>query len=207
MTSARVNLWGTTVGAVMWVPDRELGVFQFQPDFLTSGIQLSPLMMPLAEFPYEFPALPRNTFKGLPGLLADSLPDKYGNAVIDAWLAEQGRTAASFHSVERLCYLGSRGMGALEFEPQTIGPPSRAGVVEVDALVALANRVLDERSEVGGAFRGSVVPMTERRSKTSSVWAAPPVVLAQKRFSRGIPKRTNSVRVRSRLPTASRIGA
>ncbi len=155
MTSARVTLWGTTVGAVTWIPDRELGVFQYQPEFLASGIQLSPLMMPLAEFPYEFPALARNTFKGLPGLLADSLPDRYGNAVIDAWLAEQGRSAASFHSVERLCYLGSRGMGALEFEPQTVGPPTQSAAIEVEALVILANEVLDERSKVGGAFSGA----------------------------------------------------
>jgi serine/threonine-protein kinase HipA len=81
---ARVILWGSVIGAVTWLEDREIGVFQYAPDFLRSGIQLSPLMMPLGEFPYEFPALARNTFKGLPGLVADSLPDKYGNAIIDA---------------------------------------------------------------------------------------------------------------------------
>ena len=116
---ARVVLWGSMIGAVTWLEDREVGVFQYSPDFLRSGIQIAPLIMPLGEFPYEFPALARNTFKGLPGLVADSLPDKYGNAIIDAWLASQGRTAASFHPVERLCYIGSRGMGALEFQPAT----------------------------------------------------------------------------------------
>lgn len=84
---ARVILWGSVIGAVTWLEDREIGVFQYAPEFLGSGIQLSPLMMPLGEFPYEFPAFARNTFKGLPGLLSDSLPDKYGNAIIDAWLA------------------------------------------------------------------------------------------------------------------------
>lgn len=151
---ARVMLWGSLIGAVTWLEGREIGVFQYSPDFLRSGIELAPVSMPLAEFPYEFPALARNTFKGLPGLLADSLPDKYGNAIIDAWLASQGRTAASFHPVERLCYVGSRGMGALEFEPATLGPPSSKRAVAVASLVDLANQILDERSSLGGVFSG-----------------------------------------------------
>lgn len=152
VNDARVILWGSVIGAVTWLEDREVGVFQYAPDFVGSGIQLSPLMMPLGEFPYEFPALARNTFKGLPGLLADSLPDKFGNAVIDEWLAEQGRTASSFHPVERLCYIGNRGMGALEFEPSTLGPPSSARAVEVAKLVDLASRILDQRAGLGGVF-------------------------------------------------------
>jgi len=152
---ARVILWGSVIGAVTWIEDREVGVFQYAPDFLSSGIQLAPLMMPLGEFPCEFPALPRNTFKGLPGLLADSLPDKFGNAVIDNWIASQGRTAASFHPVERLCYIGSRGMGALEFEPATLGPPISTSAVEIANLVTLANQILDERASLGGVFTGS----------------------------------------------------
>jgi len=152
---ARIVLWGSVIGAVTWLEDREVGVFQYAPDFLGSGIQLAPLLMPLGEFPYEFPALARNTFRGLPGLLADSLPDKYGNAIIDAWLASQGRTAASFHPVERLCYVGSRGMGALEFEPATLGPPTSKHAVEVSSLVQLANQILDERARLGGVFTGS----------------------------------------------------
>jgi len=152
MNDARVVLWGSVIGAVTWLEDREIGVFQYAPDFLRSGIQLSPLMMPLEEFPYEFPALARNTFKGLPGLVSDSLPDRYGNAVIDAWLASQGRTAASFHSVERLCYVGTRGMGALEFQPATLEPPTSDRAVEVERLVDLANQILDERARLGGVF-------------------------------------------------------
>ena len=148
----RVVLWGSVIGAVTWLEDREVGVFQYAPDFLRSGIQLAPLMMPLGEFPYEFPALARNTFKGLPGLVADSLPDKYGNTIIDAWLASQGRTAASFHPVERLCYVGSRGMGALEFQPATLGPPTSKHAVEVASLVNLANQILDKRAGFGGVF-------------------------------------------------------
>jgi len=151
---ARVLLWGSAIGAITWLEDREIGVFQYSPDFLASRIELAPLMMPLGEFPREFPALARNTFKGLPGLLADSLPDRYGNAIIDAWLASQGRSADSFHPVERLCYVGSRGMGALEFEPATLGPPTSRQAIEVASLVDLANRILDERAGLVGVFSG-----------------------------------------------------
>jgi serine/threonine-protein kinase HipA len=151
---ARVILWGRVIGAVTWLEDREIGVFQYSPDFLSSAIEISPLQMPLDRFPYEFPSLARNTFRGLPGLLADSLPDKFGNAIIDAWLASQGRTAAGFNPVERLCYIGSRGMGALEFEPATLGPPLGTNAVEVQSLVELANRILNERAGLGGVFSG-----------------------------------------------------
>jgi serine/threonine-protein kinase HipA len=152
MTDAKVNLWGRQIGAVSWLEDREIGVFQYHPDFINSKIQLSPLTMPLREFPYEFPALPRNTFKGLPGLLADSLPDKFGNAVIDAWLASQGRTASSFNSVERLCYIGKWGMGGLEFEPAFPEPYSRAKEIEIAKLVELSNKILDQRAGLYGVL-------------------------------------------------------
>jgi serine/threonine-protein kinase HipA len=151
---ARVMLWGSLIGAVTWLEDREIGVFQYSPGFLRSGIEPAPLSMPLAEFPYEFPALARNTFKGLPGLLADSLPDKFGSAIIDAWLASQGRTAASFHPVERLCYTGSRGMGALEFEPATLAAPLSEHPVEVASLVDLADRILNQRAGLRGVLSG-----------------------------------------------------
>ena len=117
MTSATVELYETTIGAVTWDPERELGVFEYAPEFLGSGIEVSPITLPLGAGRFSFPNLPRETFKGLPGLLADSLPDKFGNLLIDQWLAQQGRRPESFDPVERLCYLGSRAMGALEFRP------------------------------------------------------------------------------------------
>jgi serine/threonine-protein kinase HipA len=150
MTTARVLLWGSDIGAVTWVPEREVGVFQYTPAFAASGIQVAPLMMPLREAAYEFAALPRETFKGLPGLLADSLPDKFGNAIIDAWLASQGRNAADFNPVERLCYTGARGMGALEFKPAFAVAGNTSRRIDVEALVDLANRVLDERISMQG---------------------------------------------------------
>jgi len=149
---AKVQLWGRTIGAVSLAEGREVAAFQYAPEFAASGIELSPLVMPLSERVYEFPALPRNTFYGLPGLLADSLPDKFGNALIDAWLATQGRTAGSFSAVERLCYTGARGMGALEFSP-ALGPkPRKATKISVDSLVRLAGEVLTHRGDLQGHF-------------------------------------------------------
>lgn len=154
MTDARVILWGRDIGAVSWLDDREVGVFQYVPEFVDSGIEVAPMMMPLREAPYEFPALPREAFKGLPGLLSDSLPDKYGNALIDAWLAGQGRTPESFNPVERLCYTGVRGMGALEFRPALFGRARTGNPLEVAELVDLANRILDERTSLAGRLSG-----------------------------------------------------
>jgi len=149
---AKVQLWGRTIGAVVMEEGRGYTAFQYDAGFAASGIELSPLVMPLSERVYEFPALPRNTFQGLPGLLADSLPDKFGNALIDAWLATQGRTAEGFGAIERLCYTGTRGMGALEFVPG-IGPrPHKATKIEVDALVRLAGEVLTHRNDLQGHF-------------------------------------------------------
>ncbi len=149
---AEVQLWGRTIGAVSLEEGREIAAFQYDREFAASGIELSPVVMPLSERVYEFPALSRNTFYGLPGLLADSLPDKFGNALIDAWLATQGRTADNFSAVERLCYTGARGMGALEFVP-ALGPePRKAAKIEIDALVRLAGEVLMHRGDLQGHF-------------------------------------------------------
>ncbi|MDP4694204.1 MAG: type II toxin-antitoxin system HipA family toxin [Opitutales bacterium] len=150
-----IHMWGRTIGAVTWDPKTETASFQYNRGFLDSGIEVAPLMMPLGTQAYRFPTLPPNTFHGLPGLLADSLPDRYGNALIDAWLAEQGRTPESFNPVERLCYTGQRGMGALEFTP-AIGPkPTRANQIDIDALVSLASEVLSERRSLTGKFTES----------------------------------------------------
>lgn len=149
---AKVQLWGRTIGAVTLEDGRDVAAFQYNPEFAGSGIEISPLTMPLSDRVYEFPALPKNTFHGLPGLLADSLPDKFGNALIDAWLAAQGRTPESFNAVERLCYTGTRGMGALEFVP-SLGPkPRKAARIEIDALVRLASDVLTHRNDLRGHF-------------------------------------------------------
>ena len=117
MTAAEVRLWGTKIGTVAFDEENGLGSFEYDPGFLPSGIEVAPIAMPLSRRVYTFPELARQSFHGLPGLLADSLPDKFGNAVINAWLQSQGRSPESFNPVERLCYTGNRGMGALEYVP------------------------------------------------------------------------------------------
>ena len=153
MTDANVILWGRRIGAVSWDETRSLGVFQYDPAFAGAGIEVAPLTMPARETPYEFPALNRETFRGLPGMLADALPDRFGNRLIDAWLAETGTSPEAFNPVDRLCYIGRRGIGALEFEP-ALRKQTRAKKLEVARLVDLANRALDERANLAGRLDG-----------------------------------------------------
>ena len=151
-TLAEVRLWGRTIGAVSLADGAEVTAFQYTPEFAASGIEISPIVMPLDSRVYAFPDLSQRTFHGLPGLLADSLPDRFGNALINAWLATQGRTPDSFNAVERLCYTGARGMGALEFAPAA-GPTAReAQKIQIDALVKLASDVLTQRGDIATSF-------------------------------------------------------
>lgn len=153
-TRADIKLWGSQIGAVRWDDTRDLGVFEYDRDFLTSGIEVAPLTLPARPGIFDFPGLPYSTFHGLPGLLADSLPDRFGNALINRWLAEQGRPADSMDPVERLLYTGRRGMGALEFEPATGVKREDGGVIDIAPLVELASRVLSERESLSGVING-----------------------------------------------------
>jgi serine/threonine-protein kinase HipA len=144
-TVAAVNLWGRRIGAVSIQDGHRDAVFQYTPEFVRSAIQVSPITMPLRPQPYVFAGLSPDSFHGLPGLLADSLPDRFGNALIDAWLASLGRRPEDFNVVERLCYIATRGMGALEFWPAR-GPGPVAGKdIRIEALVELASEVLADR--------------------------------------------------------------
>ena len=149
MSNATVNLWGRRVGAVSWDKTRAVGVFQYDPDFHLGDIEIAPLTMPVRSTPYTFPALNRDTFRGLPGLLADALPDRYGNNLINVWLASTGRRREDFNPVDRLCYVGSRGVGALEFEPALFRTGKNARI-DFEALVDLASRALVERQQLAG---------------------------------------------------------
>jgi serine/threonine-protein kinase HipA len=143
---ATVRLWGQDVGAVAWDGPRGLGTFEYMGSFLRTGLDIAPLTMPLGVGVFSFPALGRQTYHGLPGLLADALPDRYGNSLIDVWLARQGRSTDDFTPVERLCYMGTRGMGALEFKP-ALGPkPNVAIPIEVSELTDLAAEILRHRT-------------------------------------------------------------
>jgi serine/threonine-protein kinase HipA len=147
MTVAAVTLWGARIAAVSIDAPGRYATFQYDPAFVRSGIQLAPVRMPLRAQPYSFPGLPQDAFSGLPGLLADSLPDRWGTALIDAWLASQGRDRSSFDVVQRLCYVGTRGVGALEFQPAREPEVPAGEDLQVDALVRLASEVLAERAQ------------------------------------------------------------
>jgi serine/threonine-protein kinase HipA len=151
-TVAEIRLWGRRIGAVSLTDGANVAAVQYDPEFARSQFQVAPIVMPLSERIFSFPRLPLESFHGLPGLLADSLPDKFGNALIDAWLATQGRRPENFNAVERLCYVGSRGMGALEFVPAT-GPSTQVSAhIQMAALVQLASDVLTQRTTIATSF-------------------------------------------------------
>jgi len=149
MNTAFVNIWNSRVGAIAWDEQTGLGSFEFEPAFLSNNLDLAPLKMPVLEAGrriFTFPEL-RNSksFKGLPGLLADSLPDRYGNALINTWLTRRGRPSDSMNPVETLCFIGKRGMGALEFEPAVPKVPDSSTKIEIAGLVQIANDILTGR--------------------------------------------------------------
>jgi serine/threonine-protein kinase HipA len=150
---AEVKIWGEFAGAIRWDESQQLGSFQYNSRFLEKGWNLSPIKMPISQGTriYSFPQLRKqrgeteDAFKGLPGLLSDALPDKYGNKLINAWLAQQGRSANSMNPVEKLCFIGTRGMGALEFEPAQIRKNVKTFSLELDSLIEVAKKMLNER--------------------------------------------------------------
>lgn len=148
--TAIVKLWGDIVGAVSWLDDRAYGIFEYDQNFLKKGLDVSPIHMSLddarkGDARFSFPSLNKDTYLGLPGMLADALPDKFGNSIIDAWLTRHGRDNASFSPVERLCYTGKRGMGALEFSPTMMGKYDTPVSVELAELVELTQKIMQER--------------------------------------------------------------
>lgn len=144
--TVKVKMWGTTIG-YLHRQDNGLIGFQYDESFIPSGIEVAPIRMPLSETTYSFPTLPEITFSGLPGMLADSLPDKFGNIVIKRYLESQGRTEDGLSVLEKLCYTGNRGMGALEYEP-SVNVVDINEEIDIDALTKLASDILSEREEL-----------------------------------------------------------
>ncbi|KPJ91625.1 MAG: toxin HipA, partial [Gammaproteobacteria bacterium SG8_15] len=174
--TALVKLWGNTVGAVSWLDEPAYGVFEYDPEFLKKGLDVSPVHMSLeaaqkGDGIFSFPALNKDTFLGLPGMLADALPDKFGNSIIDTWLARQGRDGASFSPVERLCYTGKRGIGALEFSPATIDKYD-ASVSEKENADAIMD-ILRVGTSAGGARPKAVIAMDANGNVRSGQTEAP----------------------------------
>jgi serine/threonine-protein kinase HipA len=151
-TIAEVRLWGRQIGAVTVEGPGQIASFEYTDAFIRSGIEIAPLMMPLSKQIYRFSDMEMKSFHGLPGLLADALPDKFGNAVINTWLVSQGRLPGDIDAVERLCYTGQRGMGALEFLPAKGLQADESMLVHVDDLVNLASEVLRGRDNFQASF-------------------------------------------------------
>lgn len=146
MSTAQVRLWGRTIGYASMDEGEAFGRFEWDPAFVELGINPAPLQMPLRKGRvFQFRELHKRTFHGLPGLLADALPDKYGNALINVWLAKNGRTPEQFNAVDRLCYTGKRAMGALEFEPATPEARPSSQSLQVEQLVELASLAFASR--------------------------------------------------------------
>jgi serine/threonine-protein kinase HipA len=149
ITSAFVKIWNQRVGAVAWDSITRECAFEFDSEFLKSNLDLAPLQMPIHSANrriFSFPKLKNsNTFKGLPGLLSDTLPDKYGNSLINIWLSKQGRESDSLNPIEMLCFIGKRGMGALEFEPTIPKANEKSTSIEISSLVGIAEEILNGR--------------------------------------------------------------
>ncbi len=151
---ANIKLWNTLVGVAYWDAAHKIANFEYDPKFVAKGIELSPIKMPLiAGKTYSFSELNYLTYNGLPGLLADSLPDNFGNALINRWLAEHGRSAETFNPIERLLYIGKRGMGALEFEPAEKGISNLSSKLELDGLISVARKVLKTKETLNVRFQ------------------------------------------------------
>lgn len=147
-TTAEIYLWGTRIGIIHQALERPYASFEYDENFLRSGIELAPIKMPLSSVVYKFPALAGEPFWGLPGLVTDSLPDDFGNKVIELWLVSQGRTLADFTAIDRLCYTGKRGMGALEYVPASTDIKDINESINVSEMVRFASDILSRRSSV-----------------------------------------------------------
>lgn len=184
MRSAEVAIWNKTVGAIFWDEERQLALFEYTPEWVKTGIELAPLRMPLnaRQRIFSFPELRAHMdcFHGLPGLLADALPDRYGHALIHRWLEQQGRSKDSMNPAELLCFMGSRGMGALCFSPSMWNEKQQSTRIEVEELVNASKEALAEKS----AFEANLDKDREKslryllRIGTSAGGARPKAVIA-----------------------------
>ena len=146
--TAEVYLWGTRIGIIHQDVLKAYAAFEYDKDFADSGIELSPVRMPLSRNIYEFPTLIGEPFFGMPGLVADSLPDRFGNAVIEQWLMSLGKSLSDFTAIDRLCYTGKRGMGALEYVPASMDIKDIDENINVHEMVKFASEILCNRENI-----------------------------------------------------------
>lgn len=184
-SEARVFLYGTEIGAVSWDEEMKLARFAYDENFLSSGIEPSPLHMPLNSKEYYFPELRERPFHGLPGMLADSLPDDFGNLLINQWLDLKGISKNDFTQIDRLCYMGKRGMGALEYVPEVGEAPQESTKLSLENLLEVSNLILQHREDFktvldeGNITEEAVLDII--RVGTSAGGARPKAVIAYNR--------------------------
>lgn len=198
-----MKIWGDIAGAMSWHPEMGYAVFEYDPGFLKRGLDLSPIHMGMDEARrgtlFSFPHEDEHTFYGLPGLLASGLPDTWGNKIIDAWLGRMGRDAKTFNPVERLCYIGTRGMGALEFDPQ-IGPSNldKPVPIEIASLMELVREIMAERTKINTRLTGPDEKKAEAlldilRIGTSAGGQVPKAIIAMNREGHTLSGQSNHI--------------
>ncbi|ATF93843.1 type II toxin-antitoxin system HipA family toxin [Cedecea neteri] len=186
--SCEVLFDGILIGYLAYTDDSGMATFEYTKEWQKDGFSLSPLYMPLSDATFTFPALSWDTYRGLPAVFADSLPDDFGNALINAWLAAEGMDKSQFQAIDRLLYTGTRGMGALEYQPTTGPQDVQSEPVLITELISIAQKVLDARDELqltdreessmakllqigtsaGGARAKAVVAINESRTEIRS---------------------------------------
>lgn len=145
---AEVHCWGYLLGALAYDSTSKVSTFEYSPEWISTGVEIAPIHMPLSTQIYQFSHLNPETCKGLPAVFADTLPDDFGNAVINAWLAKNGRDVYSFSVLERLLYTGKRGMGALEFKPAISEAETKNEKLQLSSLVKLAQQIINQRTKL-----------------------------------------------------------
>jgi len=169
---------GILVGTLAYTDESSFASFEYDPDWVQGGFSLSPLYMPLSREVYQFPSLSAETYKGLPAVFSDSLPDDFGNALIDSWLARTGQDKAQFSAIDRLLYTGTRGMGALEYQTEINPFRNHDGDLQVESLIKLAQKVLDQRGGVSIASEDEDAMRQLLQVGTSAGGARPKAVVA-----------------------------
>ncbi len=147
----KITLWGEELGALSWDSTKNFASFEFFSSFLNKDLDVSPIHMPIrtsAKKIYNFPNLNEDTYRGLPGMLSDVLPDDFGNRLINQWLVLHNIPKSDFTPLDRLCYIGTRGMGALEFQPAKNIGRAQTTILEVDKLAQLAEKILNTREQL-----------------------------------------------------------
>ena len=177
-----VKLWGESVGSLYWEKESNSALFDYERKFIRSGLDISPIIMPIAQYrntPYQFLENRTDCFKGLPGLFADSLPDTFGNQIINEWFASRGLSGEEITPLDRLCYVGKRGMGALEFEPYSpINGMNESSVLHIEELTELAKSIFTDSKAFQAQLRQEGHPPEVPSPKQSS-----PITISPEKYA------------------------